>query len=228
MGPSVLRSVHLGSGRRLTGLGLSPEQVAFDQRRRIHAGLEAAVARRGYLRTTVRHIIEPAGVSRRTFYELYPGKQGAFLAAHEGALAELTERVSVATGSLPWRRAVEAAIAAALAFAAASPERALLLAGDGFAVGPWAAYAHDALLARFGPSLGLGRALSSTAKPPTLEAALIGGIAGVVADRLRTGRSRELRGLDARLTEFALAPYVGLEAALSASRGENFAAESLK
>ena len=46
MDPSVLGLVRLGSGRSLTGLGLSPDQVAFDQRRRIHAGLEAAVADR--------------------------------------------------------------------------------------------------------------------------------------------------------------------------------------
>ena len=216
-------------GTRLSGQGLPRDAVAADQRRRIQAGAITAFANHGYAGASIGRIIEPARVSRRTFYELFAGKEDAFLRIHEEALADLTARVSVASAAArPWPRRVAAAISAATELAAASPERGLLLAGDEFAAGPWTGHVHDTLLARFGPPLRHGRALSSPAKPPTLEAAVIGGIAAIVADRLRTGRAQELPGLDAQLAEFALIPYVGLEAAHSAPRGENVAAQSLE
>lgn len=182
--------------------------VAVDQRRRIRAGAAGAVSRHGFAHATVTQIVAAAGVSRRTFYELYPDMQAAFLAAHEEALANLTARVSAATASLSWRPGVEAAIGAALAFAATFPERALLLAGGPLTAGPWAAAAHDQLLARFAPALARGRCCRRATRPAALEEVVIAGISGVVAGRLRDGRAGELPALAPQLTGFALAPYL--------------------
>ncbi|HZK15944.1 MAG TPA: TetR/AcrR family transcriptional regulator, partial [Solirubrobacterales bacterium] len=146
-------------GTRLSGRRLPRDAVAADQRRRIQAGAATAFANHGYVQASVGRIIEPARVSRRTFYELFASKDNAFLAAHEELLADLTARISAATaGPLPWPQRVAAAISAAMELAADFPERALLLTGDAFAVGPWAGHVHDALLARFGPALRRGRA----------------------------------------------------------------------
>jgi len=213
MDPSVLGSVRLGSGRRLTGLGLSPEQVALDQRRRILAGAARAFARHGYGRATVRMMIESAGVSRRTFYELFDGKAHAYLDAHDDALALLTAPVCAADGGDEWAERVARAISAALSYATFFPERTSLLLADGFVAGPWVAHVEDALLARFAPALRLGRAFAPAPRPPSLEAAILGGIAGVVARRLADGRSSDLPAEAPGLAEFSLLPYVGPETA---------------
>jgi AcrR family transcriptional regulator len=192
-------------------LRLSGSGVASDQRRRIRAGAAGAFARYGYAHTAVARIIEPAGVSRRTFYELFTSKENAFLSAHEEGLAALTERVSAATsGSPSWPHGVGAAVSAALAFAATFPERGLLLTGGPQTAGPWAGQAHDQLLARFAPALRRGRELCAAPRPPMLEEYLLGAIAALVANRLRAGRRRELNALAPQLTEFALVPYLGL------------------
>ena len=51
--------------------GLSRDQIVASQRARLLAGAIEAVAARGYVGTAVADIIARAGVSRRTFYELY-------------------------------------------------------------------------------------------------------------------------------------------------------------
>jgi len=95
--------------------GLPREQVSRSQRARILRAVAEAVAARGYPATTVADIIRRAGVSRSTFYELYEGKEDAFLAAYAGLdivlrnLAVATERS--ATPAEMVRNAVRAHLA---------------------------------------------------------------------------------------------------------------------
>lgn len=216
-----LRSDSRPARPRARRLRHSGEALALDQRRRIHAGVAAAVSHYGYEHATVKRIIEPAGVSRRTFYELFAGREDAFLHAHEEALADLTARVSAATAlRRSWAEKTASAISAALLLAVESPECGLLLAGGTPAAGPWAAHVHDQLLMRFAPGLSRGRQLSGEPKAPTLEEALLSGIAGVVAARLRAGRARELPGLAPALSELTLAPYLGIAAARAAGSAQ--------
>jgi AcrR family transcriptional regulator len=64
--------------------GLSREDVARSQRGRILRAVAESVADRGYAAASVADIIARAGVSRSTFYELYDGKESAFLDAYAG------------------------------------------------------------------------------------------------------------------------------------------------
>lgn len=63
--------------------GLSPELVSADQRVRLHAAAVQVVAEFGYVQATVEDMISRAGVSRRTFYELYEDKEACFIAAYD-------------------------------------------------------------------------------------------------------------------------------------------------
>ena len=56
-------------------------EVEQSQRERLLAGAADAVAEKGYAAASVADIIQRAGVSRTTFYELYRDKQDCFLAA---------------------------------------------------------------------------------------------------------------------------------------------------
>lgn len=67
---------------------LSREDVLQAQRARISAAAIELFADTGYAATTVLHIAQRAGVSRKTFYELYPSKEAVFLDTYQtlGAL----------------------------------------------------------------------------------------------------------------------------------------------
>jgi TetR/AcrR family transcriptional regulator len=58
---------------------LDRNEVILHQRTRIHGAMIEAVARHGYEATSVKEVIELAGVSRRSFYEQFANKEAAFL-----------------------------------------------------------------------------------------------------------------------------------------------------
>jgi AcrR family transcriptional regulator len=74
---------------------LSREQVVLSQRQRLLEATTDVVAERGYVKTTVAHIIARAGVSRATFYELFADREACFHAAYK-ANAELVAEVLAA------------------------------------------------------------------------------------------------------------------------------------
>jgi AcrR family transcriptional regulator len=53
--------------------------VVRNQRTRIHGGMIEAIAMRGYRQTSVKLVIGLAGVSRRSFYEQFSGKEECFM-----------------------------------------------------------------------------------------------------------------------------------------------------
>ena len=81
--------------------GPGPELVARHQRARLYHAIVEIVLARGYAATSIKAVCELAGVSRRTFYDLFgidqvPPKQACFLAAHEHVVACAADRVSAA------------------------------------------------------------------------------------------------------------------------------------
>ena len=70
------------------------------QRRRIFAGLAAALAYHGYENTKVSDVVELAGLSRATFYEHFRGKEACFAAAYEDGV----ERLAAAVEMRQWGR----------------------------------------------------------------------------------------------------------------------------
>ncbi len=174
------------------------------------AAVGEAVSERGYQATIVLDIVKAAGVSRRTFYDLFAGKEEAFCAAHEEALGMLEEEVRRACGYEPsWPGKVDAALEAALRWAAVEPRRAHLLFAEPLSAGPRPAYCHDRLVKRFAPLLRRGRILCSVDLHPSCEEVLLGGLASVVGTRLDPPRAASLPALAPSLAEFLLAPYLG-------------------
>src|SRR6476661_7366266 len=83
--------------------GLTPEQVASSQRERVLAAMRELVAGRGYQAVPVTEVIRHAGVSRKTFYELYSGKEECFVAVYEREIERLLEPALRAfEGDEPW------------------------------------------------------------------------------------------------------------------------------
>lgn len=178
------------------------------------AAATAAFAR-GYDRTAVEDIVELAGVSRRTVYELFDGKAAIFRAAHAGALAALRRRLREAdSAGMPGPPQPDAALAALLAWAAAEPAPALLVFAPALVAGPHASRVRKRLFALLGPSLGVP-ASRHDALPPLAEA-LLGGLAELVAGRLLAGDAATLPGLAPALARFVLAYRPALEPGMPA------------
>src|SRR5215213_1816945 len=72
---------------------LPQEVVVAHQRERLLDAAATAMAEQGYAVLTVRDLIDRAGVSRRTFYQLFDDKIDCVFAAHERAFERLSEIV---------------------------------------------------------------------------------------------------------------------------------------
>jgi AcrR family transcriptional regulator len=166
--------------------------VRASQRRRLLDAMTAVIATRGYANASVADAIAAAGVSRKTFYELYRDKEDCFLAA------------SAAIGT----RLLHAIIAAGDGATAGPARRRAQLECflDGLARDPLAArvYLVDALAvpkarrARHRMDARIVEAFLGDVSDRVLRAAIAGGInAAVVEDfLLARGRARPDRLLD--------------------------------
>jgi AcrR family transcriptional regulator len=72
---------------------LSRAEVAANQSTRIVAAMSELIATQGYDHTTVEQVIDRAGVSRRTFYELRGGREQWFLAICDATADGLLARI---------------------------------------------------------------------------------------------------------------------------------------
>ncbi len=83
------------------------------QRNRIHQAMIEVVSERGYPETRVVDVIGVAGVSRKTFYELFESKEDCFLAAYDVLLENILGDVADAFESMPgspWAERMAAAL----------------------------------------------------------------------------------------------------------------------
>jgi AcrR family transcriptional regulator len=73
---------------------ISAPGVARNQRIRIHGGMIEAVTTRGYPQTSVKLVIGLAGVSRRSFYEQFSGKEECFMATFDLIVHRMIQRLT--------------------------------------------------------------------------------------------------------------------------------------
>lgn len=196
---------------------LPQDVVVAHQRERLLDAAAAAMAEQGYAELTVRELIDRAGVSRRTFYQLFDDKMACVFAAHERAFGRLSKTiVDACRAEADWPCRVAGAVARALEFAVEAPAEAQLivvachtasepkLASRGHA-------AHEALA----DLLRSGRQQTEVAHtPPELtEQAVVGAAMAVVGARLQAGEVDEMMLLAPELTQIVLTPYLGDEEA---------------
>jgi AcrR family transcriptional regulator len=89
---------------------LSRDQVEESQRLRLAVAMADVLAERGFAKTPVAAVLERAGVSRQTFYQLYDDKLDCFLDALDLVGTVLVSRLGEAVGGEndPVERAVAA------------------------------------------------------------------------------------------------------------------------
>jgi AcrR family transcriptional regulator len=204
--------------------GLPRAFVVENQRERIFESLAAVSAAKGYAEITVQDIIDHAGVSRRTFYDLFADKEQCFLAAYDVIIGRVFSGVTTAYGGSdrPWPERVASALRALIDLYASEPDRARLAMVDVLAAGAPALARRDAALQQFAVFFDGGRAgLPAAMKYQELLAqAVVGGLYEALYAYIVDDQTNRLPELIPDLLYCALVPYLGHVRALAASETE--------
>jgi len=190
--------------------------VTESQRNRIHQAMIEVVAGRGYPETRVVDVIGLAGVSRKTFYELFDSKEDCFLAAYDvllgNLLADTADGLESKPGA-PWGERMSAGLAALLRHLAEHPDEARFAIVEVLAAGPKALARRDAALRQFTGFLETGRAETSVELPGITSLALAGGINELLYTEILHGASARLPGRLPDLMFWVSLPFLGPERA---------------
>jgi AcrR family transcriptional regulator/DNA-binding MarR family transcriptional regulator len=169
------------------GGSLSREQVDDIQRARILSAMVEVVAEVGYIGAAVAPVVARAGVSRRTFYELFDGREDCFLAAFEWGVEQARSvLVEAYLSQRSWRDRVRHAVAALLVLLDSEPELARSCVIEALGAGRLVLDCRAQVLDELIAALGACAPRARNAEQPLLLTAegIIGGAFSVIHGRL--------------------------------------------
>jgi AcrR family transcriptional regulator len=189
------------------GPGTPAGDVAENQRERLFGAMVASIATRGYAATRVTDLIKLSGVSRRSFYDLFPDKEACFRAVVRelvGKSISLTEEIPGAGGGDERARRRFQALTEMVV---AQPAAARLCLIEAYAAEEGSIKPLEEALVSLERRMQAGAAESPrrAGMPPEMIGALVGAALEVVRTRLRHGQEAELTDLGPELMEFLLA-----------------------
>ena len=197
--------------------GLPREHVTEIQRVRVLTAMAEVAAQRGAGACSVAHIVSQAGVSRRTFYDLFEDREDCFLATFDEALAQAAITVLPAYDThQKWRERIRAALLTTLVFFEEQPALARLCVVEALAAGPRALERRAEVFDLLVRAVDQGRAErpARVPEPPPLAAeAAVGAVLSIVHRRLVAGGGEPLTGLLGELMSAIVLPYLGVSAA---------------
>lgn len=196
--------------------GLPRETVAESQRNRIHQAMIEVVSERGYPETRVVDVIGIAGVSRKTFYELFDSKEDCFLAAYDVLLGNLLGDTASGFESkpgAPWAERLREGMRALLNHLAEHPDEARFAIVEVLAAGPKALARRDAALRQFTGFLEAGRAVTSVELPGITSLSLVGGINELLYSEILHGAASRLPSRLPDLMFWVTLPFLGPDGA---------------
>jgi AcrR family transcriptional regulator len=167
--------------------GREGAHVVEMQRRRLLLAIGEVVAESGLEAATVGRVCEQAGVSRRTFYELFEDREACLLAAFDQAIERITQQVApVYTSDGRWRERVRGALSLLLECFDAEPDVARLCVVEAPRAGPDVLERRRHVLEGLTAAVDEGRAESRAgSEPPPLTAqGVVGGALSVIHARL--------------------------------------------
>jgi AcrR family transcriptional regulator/DNA-binding MarR family transcriptional regulator len=188
------------------------------QRSRLLDAAFAVVAEEGYRRMTVRRVSDRAGVSNKTFYDLFQDREECFLAAFELALERLsTVVVSAWEGEREWTARVRSALGALLGVLDEEVALRRLVFVEALGAGPRVLARRAHVLERVAAAIDEGRVGVKVGHelPPLTAEGIVGAAFGVIYARLiqDTSEPGALVGLSRALMATVVLPYRGHAAA---------------
>jgi AcrR family transcriptional regulator len=193
-----------------------PERVLGIQRSRILAAMVEECAERGAANVSVTHVVSRAGVSRRTFYEVFPDREQCFLGAFDEGVARATRHVlDDYDATVGWVERIRAALAGLLAFLDAEPDIGRLLIVGSLGAGAEALERRRCVLAHVTAVVEEGRKVRKAGEelPDLTGEGVVGGVLSVLHTRLSDPSAGPLIDLAGPLMSMIVLPYVGPAAA---------------
>jgi AcrR family transcriptional regulator len=209
--------------------GVPREHVTEIQRVRILLAMAEVAAERGAGQASVAHIVSRAGVSRRTFYDLFEDREDCFLATFDEVVARASVPVLAAyRAESRWRERIRAGLLALLVFFDEEPALARFCVVEALAAGPRALERRGELvdvLVRVVDG-GRGERPTRAPDPPPLAAeGAVGAVLAVIHRRLVLGGQAPLTDLLGSLMGAIVMPFQG---GAAAQRELHLPAPSLK
>jgi AcrR family transcriptional regulator len=188
------------------------------QRARLLDAAFAVVSEDGYRRMTARRVSGRAGVSNKTFYDLFTDREDCFLAAFDHAVDEISAVVLPAyegEGEGEWAAGIRAGLGVLLEFLDGEPALRRLLFVEALGAGPRVLERRVQVLEVLQGAVDRGRAGVKTGRglPALTAEGVVGAAFGVIHTRLLDGHAGPLVGLLNELMATIVLPYRGHAAA---------------
>jgi AcrR family transcriptional regulator len=184
--------------------------VAVRKRRRIMDAMAELTAEQGYEATKIADIVRRAAVARKTLYDNFDGKEDLFLSAIDATVAEMRELVEAACAEADSREGgIVAGIEAVLDFVAEHPSASRMCMVEAISATPSSARLYETAVRDF-VELFRRNAPEGSDLPETIEESLVGGVAWILQLQIRRGEAERAPELLPELSQFVLAPYLGV------------------
>lgn len=204
-----------GHSRQLPD-SLTRRHVSDIQRARMLAAMAEVTTEHGVGNVTVAQVVERAGVSRRTFYEVFDDIEDCFSATFDAAATRISRNVlDVCERWSGWTDRTRHAVFAILCFLDEEPCMGRVLVVESLAAGPKILQRRQQLVAQLVAGVDAGRHESrSRVDPSPLTAeAVVGGALAVLHSRLSEHQEEQFTDLAGSLTSMIVFPYLGQAAA---------------
>lgn len=188
------------------------------QRTRILEAMAEMAVDLGAGAVTVSHVVAQAGVSRRTFYELFPDREACLLAAFNLGVERARARIEPVYDAEPrWRDGVRVGLAAFLAFLEDEPALGRLCVVHSLGGGADVLNRRAEVLGKLAEVVDRGHTegAAGRAQPPALIAeGVVGAVLSVIYTQLQgDDDGQPLTDLFGVLMNLILLPYLGPSAA---------------
>ncbi len=200
---------------------LAEPLIAHSQRERILVAMADICASKGYNAMTIADVVEAAGVSRATFYELFKDKEDCFHAAMEVSLADtMGQIVAVYSPDKPWATMVRDAADAFLSLLASRPAFARMALVEAPSSGDRAfeLYASGKRVLQSLLDRGRDDPVEEEAIPSSAGRAALSGAESLIVGQILAGNAERLRELLPDVVYITTVPYLGQEEALRQAR----------
>ncbi len=191
-------------------------QVTEVQRTRMLAATVQVVGELGYEKMSVARVTSRAGVSRRTFYDLFDDREACFLAAFiETVECARTLVCEAGAGERDWRSRVRAGLATLLSFFADDPMAGRVIVVDALKAGPAVLERRAHIMAELIELVDGGRAQVRGGREvaPLTAEGVVGAVLAVAHARLLGSGGGSLTELLNPLMAMIVRPYLGAAAA---------------
>ncbi len=191
-------------------------RVSDIQRARLLAGAVGVIDELGYPRTTVGQITTRARVSRRTFYELFTGREECLVALVDHVVEQVTaELAELDLDGHSWNQQIRAGLATILSFFDREPALARVSVVHTLRAGAAVQERREHVIAGLVAAVDRGRlhgARGEACGALTAEG-LVGAALAIICTRLQRPAPAPLSGLLGELMALIVLPYMGPAAA---------------